>query len=77
MVRVNASCVALADAFFWADRAWVDYLDERGLLKRGSRWMCSPAPPCFAERTMQPRPSPLLHLKRDAGRSWISAPPVP
>ena len=48
-VRVNASYAASsllakqieagapADAFFSADRAWVDYLDERGLLKRGSR----------------------------------------
>ncbi len=48
-VRVNASYAASsvlakqieagapADAFFSADLAWVDYLDERGLLKRGSR----------------------------------------
>jgi molybdate transport system substrate-binding protein len=48
-VQVNASYAASsllakqieagapADAFFSADRAWVDYLDERGLLKRGSR----------------------------------------
>src|ERR1700694_4806771 len=48
-VRVNASYAASsvranqieagppADAFFSADRAWVDYLEERGLLKRGSR----------------------------------------
>ncbi len=28
---------APADAFFSADLAWVDYLEERGLLKRGSR----------------------------------------
>jgi len=28
---------APADAFFSADLAWVDYLDERGLLERGSR----------------------------------------
>ena len=48
-VRVNASYAASsvlakqieagapADAFFSADLAWVDYLGERGLLKRGSR----------------------------------------
>jgi molybdate transport system substrate-binding protein len=48
-VRVNASYAASsvlakqieagapADAFFSADLTWVDYLDERGLLKRGSR----------------------------------------
>ena len=48
-VRVNTSYAASsvlakqieagapADAFFSADLAWVDYLDERGLLKRGSR----------------------------------------
>ena len=48
-VRVDASYAASsvlakqieagapADAFFSADLAWVDYLDERGLLKRGSR----------------------------------------
>jgi molybdate transport system substrate-binding protein len=48
-VRVNASYAASsvlakqieagapADAFFSADLAWVDYLDERGLLRRGSR----------------------------------------
>src|SRR5467141_1101090 len=47
-VRVNASYAASsvlakqieagapADAFFSADLAWVDYLDERGLLKRGA-----------------------------------------
>jgi molybdate transport system substrate-binding protein len=28
---------APADAFFSADLAWVDYLEERGLLRRGSR----------------------------------------
>jgi len=48
-VRVNASYAASsllakqieagapADAFFSADLAWVDYLEERGLLQRGSR----------------------------------------
>ena len=48
-VRVSASYAASsvlakqieagapADAFFSADLAWVDYLEERGLLKRGSR----------------------------------------
>jgi molybdate transport system substrate-binding protein len=48
-VRVNASYAASsvlakqieagapADAFFSADLTWVDYLDQRGLLKRGSR----------------------------------------
>src|ERR1700694_609279 len=48
-VRVNASYAASsllakqieagapADAFFSADRPLVDYLEERGLLKRGSR----------------------------------------
>jgi molybdate transport system substrate-binding protein len=48
-VRVNASYAASsvlakqieagapADAFFSADLAWVDYLEQRGLLKRGSR----------------------------------------
>ena len=48
-VRVNASYAASsvlakqieagapADAFFSADLTWVDYLEERGLLKRGSR----------------------------------------
>jgi len=50
LVRVDASYAASpvlakqieagapADAFFSADRAWVDYLEERGLRKRGSRW---------------------------------------
>ncbi len=48
-VRVNASYAASsvlakqieagapADIFFSADLAWVDYLDQRGLLRRGSR----------------------------------------